>query len=162
MLRTSYNWEAEGEPRQIVQREVKLPWSQQDWRGLNAEQQQAALEEFLVADRARGFDLATPPLLRLSLFILNDDTCQLVTTSHQLLLDGWSAAIVLQEVSALYQAYARAESLSLPKRRPFRDYINWLRAQNLQEAEQFWRRELRGINAPTPLGSQTTHAHPHH
>jgi non-ribosomal peptide synthetase component F len=63
---------------------------------------------------------------------------------------------VLQEVSALYQAYARAESLSLPKRRPFRDYINWLRAQNLQEAEHFWRRELRGISAPTPLGSQTT------
>jgi len=159
VLRTSYSWEAEGEPRQIVHRGVKLPWSQQDWRGLNAEQQQAALEEFLAADRARGFDLATPPLLRLSLFILSDNVCQFTWTHHHLLLDGWSAAIVLQEVAALYQAYARSESLQLPRRRPFRDYISWLREQNMQGAEQFWRRELRGLNAPTPLGSQTTHAH---
>jgi hypothetical protein len=158
VLRTSYSWETEGEPRQIVHRGVPLPWSQEDWRALNAEQQQAALEEFLAADRARGFDLATPPLLRLSLFILSDNVCQLVSTSHQLLLDGWSAVIVLQEVAALYQAYVRAESLQLPRRRPFRDYINWLREQNLAEAEQFWHRELRGISAPTALGSQTSQA----
>jgi non-ribosomal peptide synthase protein (TIGR01720 family) len=157
VLRTSFSWEAEAEPQQIVHRRVKLPWSQQDWRGLSAEEQRTRLEEFLTADRVQGFDLATPPLLRLSLFILGDDVCQFTWTHHHLLLDGWSTAIVLQEVSALYQAYSRSESLRLPRRRPFRDYVTWLREQDTQAAEQFWRRELQGIRAPTPLGSEMAH-----
>jgi len=155
VLRTSFSWEAENEPQQIVHGRVRLPWRQEDWRALNAARQQTALEELLAADRAQSFDLATAPLLRLSLFILSDDSCQFTFTHHHLLLDGWSAVIVLQEVSALYQANGRAERLRLPARRPFRDYIRWLGQQDLQAAEQFWRRELQGIRAATSLGSQS-------
>ncbi len=35
--------------------------------------------------------------------------------------------------------------------RPYRDYIGWLRSQDLDAAEAFWRERLSGLDAPTPL-----------
>ena len=36
---------------------------------------------------------------------------------------------------------------------PFREYIAWLRRQDLAAAETYWRRELAGFTAATPLAS---------
>jgi hypothetical protein len=40
---------------------------------------------------------------------------------------------------------------NLPPRRPYRDYIAWLRRQDLSRAEAFWRRMLGDVQAPTLL-----------
>src|SRR5947209_9235664 len=64
VLRTAFNWEQRSEPFQIVHRQVALPWQRHDWRGLAREEQAARLEALLASDRAEGFDLARPPLMR--------------------------------------------------------------------------------------------------
>src|SRR5215203_4220082 len=125
VLRSAFLWEKLKGPVQLVQREVKLPLAQQDWQDLSAAQQETELEALLVADRARGFELAQAPLLRLCLLRLAPEAYQFIWSHHHLLFDGWSVPLLLQEVFAFYEAGCRGERLKLEQPRPFRDYIVW-------------------------------------
>jgi hypothetical protein len=149
-LRTSFHWEKIQAPSQVVHRKVTLPVEVHDLRGREAD-----LERFLADDRKRGFDLTKAPLMRLAVLRTGAEEHVLVWTHHHLLLDGWSVGLVVGQVLALYETAIRGESADLKRARPFRDYIAWLRRQDLAAAEHFWRGELAGFTAPTPLGSPT-------
>ena len=60
--------------------------------------------------------------------------------------------MLLKEFLEIYEAHEKGEILQLPKPRPYRDYVSWLRQQDTAAAERFWRQRLAGITAPTPLG----------
>jgi surfactin family lipopeptide synthetase C len=151
ILRTSFVWEGVKEPVQVVYRQVQLPWQEFDWQGLAPAAQQQQLETFLKSDRQRGFDMRQPPLMRMTLIELAKDTYYFIWSHHHLLLDGWSNPAILTEVFDFYQAELKGEQLSLPRPRPYRDYIVWIQQQNLSEAESFWRQRLQGFTAPTPM-----------
>ncbi|MEP6487764.1 amino acid adenylation domain-containing protein [Microcoleus vaginatus GB2-A3] len=151
ILRTSFVWEGLKEPVQVVYRQVQLPWEEFDWQDLAPAAQQQQLETFLKSDRDRGFDMRQPPLMRMTLIKLAKDTYYFIWSHHHLLLDGWSNPTILTEVFDFYQAFLNGEQLSLPRPRPYRDYIVWIQQQNLSEAESFWRQRLQGFTAPTPL-----------
>src|SRR5882672_2880673 len=73
ILRTAFIWERRDKPLQIVRRRVELPWEVYDWRDLVPQDQEQQLEAFVLADRARGFELSKPPLMRFALLRLADD-----------------------------------------------------------------------------------------
>ncbi len=153
VLRTSFVWEDLDEPAQVVHRRVKVPVDHHDWRGLSEEERSRGLQEHMAADRAQGFALAAAPLIRLSILRMKDDLWQIVFSYSHMILDGWSIGLLLQELPPLAHALVLGTPLPVaPKRRPFRDYVAWLRKQDLAEAEAWWRRTLAGITAPTPLG----------
>ncbi|HEU4323770.1 MAG TPA: condensation domain-containing protein, partial [Roseiflexaceae bacterium] len=152
VFRTAFVWEQQAEPLQVVVREAELPWSVEDWRDRSPAEQERAFAQFLQDDRARGFALENAPLMRLALFRLDEQTTRFVWTQHHLLLDGWSLPLVLNEVQALYQALLTQQAVTLPPPQPFRAYIAWLARQDLARAERFWRAQLAGFSAPTPLG----------
>ncbi|MBI5302092.1 MAG: amino acid adenylation domain-containing protein [Chloroflexi bacterium] len=151
ILRTSFIGEGLKEPVQVVHRQVKLPFEFQDWRDTPTSEQPARLSAFLADERRRGFVLTDAPLMRVALMRVTNDMYEFVWQHHHALLDGWSVPIVLQEVFAFYHARCRNQALQLPPPRPYRDYIVWLRKQDLRQAEDFWRRTLKGFTAPTPL-----------
>ncbi|MEV1177007.1 amino acid adenylation domain-containing protein, partial [Nonomuraea sp. NPDC049784] len=133
-----------------------------DWRRRDRQDQERALEEFLAADRARGLPLDRPGAMRVTLIRTADTRHQMVWSYHHLLLDGWSAPIVLGEVLDAYQAYRTGREPDLPGHRPYRDFVAWLAARDQGEAEDFWRGHLRGFDAPTPLavdGDTGDHGH---
>jgi len=109
------------------------------------------MRELLATDRARGFDPSRAPLMRLTLVRLSEGSSRLIWNHHQMMLDGWSVPQVLGDVSALYGALRRGEAIRLEPSRPYRDYLVWLKRQDLAKAEEFWRASLRGISAPTPV-----------
>ncbi len=152
VLRTAFAWEKREKPLQIVSRAARAPWRREDWRGLADEERTARLEAFLREDRERGFELGRAPLMRLALLRVADDAWEFVWSHHHLLLDGWSVGMVLGEVFDLYEAGRAGETAALPAPRPFREYVAWLGRRDPAAAEAFWRAELRGFRAPTPLG----------
>jgi len=152
ILRTGFLWRDLPAPLQAVRQEVPLSWDRQDWRGLTADEQERRLAAYLEEDRRRGFDLATPPLMRLALIRLGEDAHQFVWSHHHLLIDGWSIQILLREVFAVYESGRAGGAPQLAPLRPYRDYIAWLGEQDLAAAERFWRGELAGFSEPTPLG----------
>jgi amino acid adenylation domain-containing protein len=151
ILRTSFAWKKLEQMLQIVHKQVALPFHQEDWRSLSAEEQRTRLDEFVRADRQEGFKLAKPPLLRLALFRLADDVHQIVISAHHIILDGWSLPLLVKELMTAYESLAQGQGPLLPPVRPYRDYINWLQKQDQATAEAFWRQQLQGFSAPTPL-----------
>src|SRR5215213_2909302 len=151
VLSASFIWENLDEPLQWIHKSVRVPVEQHDWRGLTDDEQRERLEAFLITERQRGFNLLTPPLMRLALVRLSSDLYRFVWTHHHLLIDGWSGALLLREVFNAYEALRRGEQVPAEPRRPFRDYITWLDRQDLSKAEAFWRENLKGFDAPTPL-----------
>jgi amino acid adenylation domain-containing protein/non-ribosomal peptide synthase protein (TIGR01720 family) len=150
-LRTSFVWEQLDEPLQIVHRDLKMAFQYEDWRGLAAGQQQEKMLELLRRDKALGFKLSQPPLLRVLLVQLGDDFFHVVWSNHHLILDGWCRTLIVNEVLTCYDAFSRGQSPSLEPARQFRDYIAWLKEQDLSRAEAFWREELKGFTSPVTL-----------
>ncbi|HSL69272.1 MAG TPA: AMP-binding protein, partial [Longimicrobiales bacterium] len=69
-----------------------------------------------------------------------------------------SVPLLLQEVFAFYEAGCRGETLKLEQPRPFRDYIVWLKQQDMSRAEAYWRQALAGFTTPTRLSLARTAA----
>jgi amino acid adenylation domain-containing protein len=151
VLRSCFRWEDVSEPALVVHPGVELPVEQQDWRGVPADEQEGLLEALLEGDRRRGFDLARPPLLRLTLLRRADGHYTCVWTYHHALLDGRSHTLVLNEVFADYEALLRGEDWHPARPRPYHDYIDWLRQQDWSRSADFWKGFLQGFRAPTPL-----------
>ncbi len=150
-LRTLFVWEKRDQPLQVVRRQVELPWQERDWRDLSPDDRPAALEAFLAEDRALGFDPGQAPLLRVALIRWSDEEWKLVWSFSHLILDGWSMALVLGDLQAIYLAEREGRDPELAPARPFGDYIAWLKGQNLEQVGERWRLALAGFEPPTPL-----------
>jgi amino acid adenylation domain-containing protein/non-ribosomal peptide synthase protein (TIGR01720 family) len=152
VLRSGFLWEGLEQPLQAVFKHVQVPLSHLDWRDLDEAEVRDRFETFLQEDRRRGFDLSEAPLLRLTLIRVQGDAFRFVSAFHHLLLDGWSLSLALQELFATYSALRGAKEPSLRPAVPYRHYLEWLSSQDPAAAERFWREELEGFEAPTPLG----------
>ncbi|NJC68037.1 non-ribosomal peptide synthase/polyketide synthase, partial [Planosporangium flavigriseum] len=150
-LRSSVVWEGVDEPLQVVHRRVTVPVGYHDWRSLSEVEHEEELRRLLAEDRAQGLDLRSAPLMRLAIARYTDDQALLIWTSHHIVLDGWSLAQVFGEVCEQYAAITTGRRPALVARRPFREYLQWLRRQDSGEAEAYWRRLLAGFDEPTPL-----------
>ncbi|MBW4490246.1 MAG: amino acid adenylation domain-containing protein [Trichocoleus desertorum ATA4-8-CV12] len=151
ILRTGFQWEGLEKPLQIVDRQVTLTLEQFDWRSQSLEVQQNQLQAYIQQDRQRGFDLTCPPLMRLSLIRLSGDRYHLIWSKHHLILDGWSTAMVLQQVWTTYAALRQGQTLPIINSRPFGDYVAWLQQQDLAAAKAFWQDSLKDMAAPTSI-----------
>ncbi|XVU29838.1 amino acid adenylation domain-containing protein [Actinoplanes sp. CA-054009] len=135
-LRASFMDGPDGGLRQVVAAHATLPWQVLD---LSEEE----FERFAADDRARPFDLAAAPLLRLTLVRLSERRHRLVLTNHHVLLDGWSTPLAVRELFDLYAGRP------LPAPRPYRDYLRWLLGTDRAAAEAAWRESLDGLEQPT-------------
>ena len=157
VLRTSFFHEGIKEPVQVVHGAVRMRVETLDWRGIPADRLPEALENFTKQDRERGFRVSEPPLMRLTLIRTGEDVHRFIWSYHHLLLDGWSVPIVLKEVMHSYETFRQGREVRLPPSRQYRDYILWLRKQDMSRAETFWRECLKGFVEPTRVGADLSH-----
>ena len=151
VLRTRFVWERQGEPLQVVHKQVELPWQELDWSAESEGDRKARLDPFLRQDRARGFDLSCPQLMRCALIRWDAETWKMVWSFHHLIVDGWSLSRMFGEAAACYAAFRESREPELEPPGRYRDYIDWLQRQDLDRAETFWRNALAGFDEPTPL-----------
>ena len=151
VLRSRFRWEGVAEPVQEVVDRVGIPVERFDWRAHAEAERREGFQSLLDQDRARGFDLGEAPLMRLALVRAGEREHWVLWTFHHALLDGRSFPLVLREVFAFYEAFARGEDADLPLARPYRDYIEWLRRLDHDSARPYWQAALGGFAEPTPL-----------
>ncbi|MGF1487764.1 MAG: amino acid adenylation domain-containing protein, partial [Prochloraceae cyanobacterium] len=152
VLRTFFVWENRQAPLQVILKQVNLPWTNLDWQGFSATEQQQQLSDLLLGQRKRGFQFECAPLMACTLIKLSDDSYKFIWSFHHILIDGWSVPIIFQEVLSFYAAQLLAQSCDLPRPRPYSDYLTWLNCQNQEAGIEFWRQTLQGLSAPTSLG----------
>ncbi len=151
ILRTAFVWEQLDKPVQVVHKQISLPIEYINWQAFSTAAQSDALQQLLASDQQSDFDLTKAPLMRLRIIKTAADSHYFIWTHHHILLDGWSVSVVLGELFSLYASYSQGQALSLNPTKPYRTYINRLKSQDVQAAEQFWRNYLKGFISPTPL-----------
>ncbi|HEX7303413.1 amino acid adenylation domain-containing protein [Lentzea sp.] len=118
---------------------------------------QDAVEAIRTEDRATGFDLQSPPLVRLTVLALPDGRDALLFSYHLLLWDGWSREIVLRDLFGAYRAFLAGDPVdSSPASPGFESYCRALAAKDVQAAERFWAEYLTDLPGPTLLGDGST------
>ncbi|MGN9781344.1 non-ribosomal peptide synthetase [Nonomuraea sp. ZG12] len=146
-LRAAFVQRRGGELAQLVVREVEVPWRFVDLSDdpASAERSLAKLTD---EERELPFTMTAAPLLRFALIKLGSGVHRLVLTVHHILIDGWSAPLLLQELFELYHDERRSRVRS-GEVLPYRDYLSWLDRQDHEATERAWLEELRGIEGPT-------------
>ncbi|MDH5548231.1 MAG: amino acid adenylation domain-containing protein, partial [Gammaproteobacteria bacterium] len=152
VLKTAFAYENAIEPYQLVYPQVDVPLIIEDWREIPSDEQPTKLKAFLKQDMDKGFDLESPPLLRLALLQTDEDRYYFILSFHHILMDGWSFFQFLPEVFSCYKAFNQQQTPQLPQAPLYKNYISWLQHQDTAQAEAFWKETLRGFTAPTGLG----------
>nr|WP_225732372.1 non-ribosomal peptide synthetase [Nocardia sp. JCM 34519.1] len=153
-LRVAFAADADGNPVQVVQDSVEVPWRQIDLNNLDPAEVAAELASIKAADLAEHFDMSAAPLLRFALIRSGIDDAgaaryHLLVTSHHILIDGWSMPLLMKDLLTCYAVGGK--SRRLPRVPSYRDYLAWLAEQDVEAARAAWRRSLDGITEPTPL-----------
>ncbi|MFC0435416.1 non-ribosomal peptide synthetase [Kutzneria buriramensis] len=144
-LRVAFAANAAGDHVQVVPDRAALPWRHLDL----SDQGPEAVDRFLVDDRNAHFDLASPPLVRMSLVTCGPERSELVVTAHHVLFDGWSVPLLMRDLLQLYGS--SGDAAALPRARGYRDFLGWLARQDRDAATRAWLSELDGIDEPTLL-----------
>jgi amino acid adenylation domain-containing protein len=136
-----------GRPVQVCQPPAPLEVPLTDLRPLSPERRQTELDRALAEEAARPLTLTSAPVLRASLFRLEDEEHVLSLAIHHIAFDAWSDRVLRSELAALYAAFRRGERSSLPE--PGLQYADfavwqreWLTGDVLQRELDHWRKEL--------------------
>ena len=151
-LRAGFRHEELRRPVQIIVPQAAAPWRLLDLSSLDEATRASEANRIVAEDRAARFDLAAAPLLRFALLRLGARQHRLVLTNHHLLMDGWSAPVLVRELLALYAS--RGDAAALPRLTPYRDYLAYLVAQDRAAATAAWREALAGLEEATRLAPQ--------
>ncbi|WP_103349318.1 condensation domain-containing protein [Amycolatopsis sp. CA-128772] len=128
---------AEPGPDLVVHDLSTLPGAERD----------AAAHELADREAVRPFDLATGPLVRITLLRLAADDHVLLWTYHHIVFDGWSPTVFFRDFTELYQARLAGRAPELPDL-PFQfaDFAAWQRkrltGETLERGLRFWRTRL--------------------
>ncbi|MDK2594356.1 non-ribosomal peptide synthetase [Pseudoalteromonas obscura] len=153
IFRTEFRGIEAGHCHQVVRKEASLPWILHDLSALSIEQQEARLEQLIIEDKQAGFDFNNAPLMRLTLFTLADGKIKVLWSHHHALLDGWCLTLVFDEVTQYYRQITQGVETTLDEPVSYRNYIEWLSAQDLEQAREKWQVRLADFTkaTPTPL-----------
>ncbi|WP_267132790.1 amino acid adenylation domain-containing protein, partial [Streptomyces durbertensis] len=140
VLRTSFDLSRFSEPLQLVHARAEVPLTVADLRGADPEDQRSAVAEHVRTEGRNLFSLASAPLCRMSVHVLSEDAFQWTVTDHHAILDGWSLASTLAEITDTYHALLRDENAPAPPlRSTYRDYIAAERAAlNSTASAAYW------------------------
>ncbi|WP_112242523.1 non-ribosomal peptide synthetase/MFS transporter [Kribbella monticola] len=148
ILRTAYP-SVGGEPQAVVLEELDIPLPVSDLRGWTDE----AIRERIDDEFRHGFDLAAGPPLRAALLRTGEAEHLLLLTVHHIASDGWSNAVLLEDLSAAY----RGDSFD-PLPVTYSDYTQWETEKTYHATQEFWRSQLEG--APSSLDLPLDHPRP--
>jgi amino acid adenylation domain-containing protein/FkbM family methyltransferase len=153
VLRTRFGT-VDGRAVQVIEEAALVKLEVVDLSELEVEEQEARVRDWAAQEAATPFDLSRGPLLRVKLLRLDEREHVALLTMHHIVSDGWSVAVLIKEVGALYSAYSAGQESPLPEPSiQYGDFALWQRAylqgEVLEKQLAYWRRQLSG--APTLL-----------
>jgi len=151
ILRSTFHSDIFSVPVQCVYHDVELPVDVLDYRQMTESEQAEAIRKYTNADRIRGFDFKSAPLMRVTLFRITDDHYRMLWTSHHLLFDGWSLPILMEEFLSTYELLISGKQLKQTKEDRYEDYIRYIERSDKEQEESYWRNYMEGIEQSTML-----------
>jgi amino acid adenylation domain-containing protein len=161
-LRTSFAT-FDGRPVQVLSPVPRIALRRVDLRGFPAECREAEASARAADEARRPFDLASGPLVRISLLQLGPEEQVGLLVLHHSIADAWSLSVLMREISIGYEAFAGGRPFPLPAPPiQYADYAvwqrQWMTGAVLARHLSYWRDELSG--APENLDMPLDHPRP--
>lgn len=155
-LRTTFVIQS-GQPVQVINPTLKIPLPVIDLRQLPQAEREIQARQLTTQEAQYPFNLSTDSLLRVKLLRLDETQYILLLTMHHIVCDGWSFGVLIQEIAALYTAFASNQPSPLAKLTiQYADFAywqrQWLQGEVLEKQLSYWQKQLDGItmlNLPT-------------
>jgi non-ribosomal peptide synthetase component F len=152
MLRTTFA-AVDDEYVQVIAPELTVPLVCDDLQTLSRSEKEPIVQQVLKKEALYPFDLAKGPLIRARLVRLGERTNLLLIAMHGIIQDGWSLGVLVNELVALYDAFAAGMASPLPPLPiQFADFAHWQRQwwsyPEIAAQLTYWREQLR---EPLPL-----------
>lgn len=111
--------------------------------------QEEHIQNSIVNDLSKTFDLTSPPFLRVNLIILQQNKHLLLLNIHHIISDGWSLSIMMRELFEFYDKLTQGDfSLLPPLQVQFKDIVAWqnsrLQGDEKKALRHYWAKELSG------------------
>ena len=140
-LRTVFVAGSHGLPEQVIHQAVPVTLVAIEGADHQALQQ---------AHDAYAFDLSSDVMLQVKLLKLGETEHRLLLNMHHIASDGWSVDILVHELCALYDAYAKNQANPLkPLPIQYADYAHWqrhwLKGDVLEQQLDYWRTQLNNL-----------------
>jgi thioesterase domain-containing protein/aryl carrier-like protein len=142
ILRTSVHWKGIQNPVMVVRPDISVELTYLDWSGTSLELQGERFDKLKKDQREAGVNLERNPLSQINLIRIDKDTHYFLWGCHHLVLDGWSASIILHDVMTFYDAFCDNREARLEAIPTYKSYLNWSRNNSIDKAVSFWRSEL--------------------
>ena len=145
-------------PVQTVEPNVSLRLALADLSSIEPTAREQAAQQLALQTIREPFNLSTGPVMRARLIQLGTEEFLFCMPVHHVVSDGFTGSIVLEELGAIYDAFAVGEPNPLPEvRLHFTDYAaweqQWMQGTRLEQEMEHWRAVLQGapssINLPT-------------
>ena len=160
ILRTGFNVADFETEVQIVYKKVPVTTWHMELHGKKREEQKRFIEEYLHSERNRPFDVSKPPLWRLSCFDLGDHHILIIWQFHHAILDGWSNASLLTELSNVYlQLETEPGFVPLPLKSGYKEFvIEQMAAKRNPHTIDYWQKELEDYKRLNVFGTKKVRA----
>lgn len=146
IFRTVFTYKTFGKPMQIVLTERKTKLYYEDISYKESNDIQLYIEKYKKNDKEKGFDVLKDILIRLAVFKVSQEEHKIILSFHHIILDGWGIGLLKQELTNIYDQIANDYSPYVEETYQYFRYIDWLNAQNKQEAFLFWERYLKSYS----------------
>src|SRR5215475_5121418 len=161
-LRTTFPVDA-GHPHQVFSKAQPVSLESVDLRGVENSKRESELERCICDETQRPFDLASGPVIRATLFHVEDEQYVFVLVLHHIACDGPSMAILLEELALFYGGFLKGVAVDIPEPRvQYADFAVWQRealAQEIRDAQlAYWKEQLR--DCPAALDSPSDRSRP--
>jgi hypothetical protein len=147
ILRTSFAV-IDGRHLQVIAPQLAVPLGFDDLQALPRSRKERTGLRLVQEEVLHSFDLAKGPLIRARLVRLAEREHLLLISMHQVICDGWSLGVFVQELVALYDAFSgrKKSPLSRPSIQ-HADFAHWQRNwrshPEIVAQLAYWREQLR-------------------
>ena len=149
-LRTSFRVSEAG-PIQVVSPSSDLSIEVVDLTSVAESERSILVDEISTQQAQQTFDLTLGVPLRVKLLRLEENLSLLTITAHQILCDGWSVEILMQELSEAYNALLAGDRSPLPDLDfQYGDYVAWQRknhsTNDTRSQLDYWKKQLARVS----------------
>jgi acyl carrier protein len=153
-LRCSFELSSNGQWRRVQHALDEFPYQRMSLAIENRFSR--AVDDIVVEHSMHAIDLKRPPLIRATYIECPGADDILIITAHHIAFDGWSGAVLMDQLCAHYQSFlttgAPCEAKHYLQYADYTDAQHQRLAENLlDEHNAFWREKLRQLPEPFPL-----------
>lgn len=148
----------DGSPVSRITPAEEFKIDQVDLRTLPQAAQEPEAQRLMALTFHHPMDLAEGPLFRVRLVRLKDDEHLLLIAIHHIVADGSSIGVLMDEMTALYNAFFKGQSSPLAELPvQYSDFVEWQRSwvnsKFLEPQISYWKEQLKGAPSLTELAT---------